>query len=224
MMQRARVGCGLTLSGIAMLAGCGSTGSKRAPRGQGSYAMCATARPSDACVRFLDGVAGVHTIRLTTSVPSQVAKTCADAARKTRLRVICPPVVPMGGVVNDPGLYGAQIVTEGSYSMSINNGQNPGRVHWEVGAIRGAAHALWIFDRANWDAAPPKRPVRMIGKRRYLGYVVTLYRFPDSDGQLEGHDAAFATKSGVTYFVSIHGHNHDDGDIAMLLATLARSP
>jgi hypothetical protein len=65
--------------------------------------------------------------------------------------------------------------------------------------------------------------VRLISERHDLGQVMTLYRFPDSDGQLEGHDAAFATKHGITYFVSIHGHSHDDGDIAMLLAILART-
>jgi hypothetical protein len=137
--------------------------------------------------------------------------------------VPCPPLVPAGGVVSDHELCGPQLVTQRSYSISINNGQNPGRVHWEVGAIRGAARALWIFDRSNWEALPPKYPARLIGQRRYLGHDVTLYRFPDSDGQLEGHDAAFATKHGVTYFVSIHGHTHDDGDIAMLLAILARA-
>ena len=108
--------------------------------------------------------------------------------------------------------------------MSINNGTNDGYIHWEFGAIKGPETRLWVFDRSNWDALPPKHPARLIGKLNSLGHLITIYRFPDNDGQLEGHDAAFATEHGVSYFVSIHGHTHDDGDIAMLLAILARSP
>jgi hypothetical protein len=162
----------------------------------------------------------VRSLHLTTGVPDQVTTSCRAAAKRTALRVVCPPVVPAGGVVRDPELYGPQIVTHRSYSISINNGQNPGRTHWEIGAIRGPAPQLWVFDRANWDSTPPKRAAKRLGARRYLGQLVTLWRFPDSDGQLEGHDAAFTTRGGVTYFVSIHGHNHDDADIAMLLAIL----
>lgn len=78
-------------------------------------------------------------------------------------------------------------------SISFNNGQNPGRIHWGIGATRGVAARLWIFDRASWAATPPKRPATRIGERRYLGQLVTLWCFPDFDGQLEGHDAAFAS-------------------------------
>jgi len=141
----------------------------------------------------------------------------------TQLRVVCPPLAPTGGVVSDPDLYGPQIVNRQSYSVSINNGQNPGRIHWEFGAISGPQTRLWVFDRSNWDAPPNTPPARLIGTHTYLGHLITLYRFPDNDGQLEGHDAAFATEHGVSYFVSIHGHTHDDGDIAILLAILARS-
>jgi hypothetical protein len=174
------------------------------------------------CVRFLEDVIGVRSIRLTARVPPQVPRTCAQMVAMTRLRVVCPQVVPVGGVVSDHELYGPQIVGRRTWSMSINNGQNPGRIHWEVGAIRGPARALWVFDKSNWAAPPAKRAARLIGKRRYLGHLVSLYRFPDSDGQLEGHDAALAAQHGVTYFVSIHGHTHDDGDVAMLLALLAQ--
>jgi hypothetical protein len=141
----------------------------------------------------------------------------------TELRVVCPPLVPTGGVVSDPNLFGPQISTRHSYSVSINNGQNPGRTHWEFGAISGPQTRLWVFDRSNWPAPPNTPPARLIGTRKYLDQLITLYRFPDNDGQLEGHDAAFATEHGVSYFVSIHGHTHDDGDIAILLAILARS-
>ena len=174
-------------------------------------------------MRFLDRAVRVTSIRLTTTVPRQVTASCAAAAHKTELNVVCPLLVPAGGVVSDPELSGPQIVDRRSYSVSINNGQNPGRVHWEFGAIRGPQTRLWVFDRGNWAAPPRTPPARLLGRRDYLGHVIWLYRFPDDDGQLEGHDAAFATERGVSYFVSIHGHTHDDGDIAMLLAILART-
>jgi hypothetical protein len=112
----------------------------------------------------------------------------------TPTEVVCPPVVPADGVVNDPQLYGPQIVDRRS-SVSLNNGQNPGHIHWEFGAGAGAAPRLWEFDRSNWDAPRPKHPARRIGAHRYFGHLVTLYRFPDSDGQLEGRDAGFVTKT-----------------------------
>jgi hypothetical protein len=206
---------------LLFTAGCSHGDDKRNIR-QASYAACKSDGARTTCLRLLDHLVGVSSIKLTANVPSQVSATCAQMVGITQLRVICPPLVPVGGVIGDHELYGPQIVDQHSYSMSINNGDNPGRVHWEVGAIRGPANALWVFDRSNWAALPPKHPARRIGERRYLGHAVTLYRFPDSDGQLEGHDAAFATQHGITYFVSIHGHNHDDADIAMLLALLAR--
>ena len=153
-------------------------------------------------------------------------QTCAAAAGMTRMRVVCPPVVPAGGVVRIPGiepLYGPQIVTRRSYSVSINNGDTEGYIHWEFGAIRGPATRLWVFDRANWAALPPKHPAVRVSERDYGGHLISIWRFPDNDGQLEGHDAAFATLHGISYFVSIHGHTHDDADIAMLLAVLAQA-
>jgi hypothetical protein len=226
-MTRRRLRCIGSLCAVGSLSlavGCGGNHGKRGSVGNASYAACKTDDAPTACLRFLREVVGVDGIELTVNVPSQVTATCTQMAQMTRLRVTCPPLVPVGGVVGDHELYGPQIVDRRSYSMSINNGDNAGHIHWEVGAIRGPPQALWIFDRRSWDAPAPKRPARLIGVRRYLGRAVMLYRFPDSDGQLEGHDAAFATQHGVTYFVSIHGYTHDDGDIAMLLAVLARSP
>jgi hypothetical protein len=222
--ERAPIGWAFAAAAVVVLAACGGNEHNLRSVTTGGYVSCRTGRDPAACLRFLVRAVDVRSIRLTADVPQQVTSTCAQMTGVTELRVACPPVVPAGGVVTDHDLYGPQVVNRRSYSMSINNGQNPGRIHWEVGAIRGPARALWIFDRSNWDARPPKQPARLIRKRRYLGHVVTLYRFPDSDGQLEGHDAASATQRGITYFASIHGHSHDDGDIAMLLAILARNP
>jgi hypothetical protein len=60
----------------------------------------------------------------------------------------------------------------------------------------------------------------LIGGDRCAGYLIAIYRFPENDGQLEGHDVALATAAGITYFASVHGYGHDDADVAMLLAIL----
>ena len=65
-------------------------------------------------------------------------------------------------------------------------------------------------------------PAVRVSERNYAGHSISIWRFPGNDGQLEGHDATFAIRHGISYFVSIHGHTHDDGDVAMLLAILAR--
>ena len=208
----------LTMVGLVSM-GCGGTAGKPTNE-RGTSAACAAGGGADACLRFLERVVGVRSIRLSAHIAPQVTASCAAAARMTHIKVVCPPVVPADGVVNDPRLYGPQIVDRRSYSISINNGQVPGHIHWEIGAGRGATTGLSEFDRSNWDAPLPTHPARRIAERRHLGRLITLYRFPDSDGQLEGHDAAFASEDGITYFVSIHGHAHDDADIAMLLAIL----
>lgn len=130
------------------------------------------------------------------------------------------PLVPIGGVVHDHDLYWATDRRPPLYSVSINHGQNAGHVHWEFGAIKGAPTKLWVFDRSNWAALPTTPPARRIDERRYLGHLITIYRFPENGGQLGGHDAAFATEAGISYFVSIHGHTDNNTDIAMLLAIL----
>lgn len=181
---------------------------------------CVSDRDPAGCLRYLGSFVAVRSVRLTARVPQQVTATCLDAARMTRLKVVCPPLVPVGGVVHDHSLYGVEVVERRTYSASINNGQNAGYVHWEFGAIRGPATRLWAFNRRDW-AAPPSTPQAMlIATCRYLGRVITIYRFPENGGQLGGHDAAFATDAGISYFVSIHGHNDDDADVAMLLAIL----
>lgn len=206
------------------IAGCGKTARTTGHTGERPTSQaCASDGVSDACRRYLERVAGAPGIRLSTHGASQVTASCAAAARVTRIKVVCPPLVPADGVVSDPRFYGPQLVDRSSYSVSINNGQNPGHIHWEFGAGRAPATRFWYFDRRNWDAPPPKHPPRRFAARRYLGHLITLYRFPDSDGQLEGHDAAFATKDGITYFASIHGRTHDAADIAILLAVLLAS-
>ncbi len=161
------------------------------------------------------------TLRLTYDVSPRVRTACAQAAPATRIRVVCPPLVPADGVGGGPADgYGPQVLTKDAYTMSFNNGQVPGHIHWEVGAGTLAGIATAEFDERDWDAPAPKQPPRVIGGERCAGYLIAIYRFPENDGQLEGHDVALATTSGITYFASVHGYTHDDADVAMLLAIL----
>ena len=158
----------------------------------------------------------VHTLRLTTDVPAPVLTTCGEAAQDSRIRIVCPPVVPAYGVTD----HGPQVTGPDVYTMSFNNGQVPGHIHWEVGAGTLAGIATAEFDERDWDAPAPKQPPQLIGGDRCAGYLMRIYRFPENDGQLEGHDVALATAAGITYFASVHGYGHDDADVAMLLAIL----
>jgi hypothetical protein len=159
-------------------------------------------------------------LRLTYAVSPGVRAACAQAARATRIRVVCPPLVPADGITSLPDLTGPQVLTRDVYTLSFNNGQVPGHIHWEVGAGTLAGIATAEFDERDWDAPAPKQPVRPIGAERCDGYVIAIYRFPENDGQLEGHDVALATVAGVTYFASVHGYGHDAADVAMLAAIL----
>ena len=163
---------------------------------------------------------GVRSLRLTDHVPSRVRAACAQAARATRVRVVCPPLVPGSGVTSERDLYGPQVLARDVYTLSFNNGQVPGHIHWEVGAGTLAGVAAAEFDERGWDAPAPKQPVRLIGGDRCGGYLIRIYRFPVNDGQLAGHDVALASAGRITYFASVHGYADDAADVAMLLAIL----
>jgi hypothetical protein len=177
---------------------------------------------------LLGGCGGGHrarrapaTLRLTYDLSPRVRAACAQAARATRIRVVCPPLVPADGVGGGPADgYGPQVLTKDAYTLSFNNGQVPGHIHWEVGAGTLAGIAAAEFDERDWDAPAPKQPVRLIGGERCDGLLIAIYRFPENDGQLEGHDVALASAAGITYFASVHGYGQDDADVAMLVAIL----
>jgi hypothetical protein len=164
--------------------------------------------------------APAHSVHLTIHIAPRVRATCDQARRASRIQVVCPPLVPTGGVVADPGLYGF----EGPplpdragdfYLLTFNNGDNPGHVHWIVGAGRGDTVQSNVFDPHMWVV--PGR-TRRLGERRYGPWTITFYRFPPypSGGPFGGHDLALAKVGGTTYFASVHGHAHHDADAAML--------
>ncbi len=191
---------------VALVAGCG--GAEPRP-------------PADAFLGSIERAAGgVRSLRLTDHVSRRVRAICAEAARGTGIHVVCPPIVPADGVTDYPAMAGPQDLGRNVYTMSFNNGQVPGHVHWEIGAGTLEDVSLTEFDTSDWAASGPVRPARLVGARRCAGFLILIYRFPESDGQLEGHDAALATAGRITYFASVHGYRHDDADVAMLLAIL----
>jgi hypothetical protein len=168
--------------------------------------------------------APVHSVPLTTHLAPRVRSTCEQARRESRMPVICPPLIPTGGVVADPGLYGFYGPPPSDkagdfYLLTFNNGDNPGHIHWIVGA--GLDHTVQsnLFDPRRWDV--PGR-TRRLGEPRYGPWTITFFRFPPfpSGGELGGHDLALAKVGRTTYFATIHGHTHHDADAAMLIAIL----
>lgn len=166
----------------------------------------------------------VRSVRMTTRVPARVRSTCEQARRQARIPVVCPPLMPSGGVVADPGLYGASgpappDVSGDFYLLTFNNGDNAGHLHWIVGAGRGRSVQRNLFDARRWDA--PGR-IRRLGKRKYGPWTITFFRFPQhpSGGPLGGHDLALVRLGATTYFASVHGWGHHDADAAMLIAVL----
>lgn len=163
-------------------------------------------------------------MRLTTRLGPRIRSTCEQARRQSRIPAVCPPLVPTGGVVADPGLYGfaGPALPDRSgdfYLLTFNNGDNRGHVHWIVGAGRGATVHSNLFDPRRW--AVPGR-TRRIGQRRYGPWTITFSRFPPypSGGELGGHDLAATTTGDTTYFASVHGRTHHDASAAMLIAIL----
>jgi hypothetical protein len=173
------------------------------------------------CTALVDRWAPVHSLNLSTDVPQRVRSTCARAGRQVRIAVVCPPLVPAGGVISDPDLYGAE--SRGSagdfYLLTFNNGENRGYIHWIVGAGWGGTVESSLFDPRQWDVPGG---IRALGKRRYGPWTISFYHFPPhpSGGPLGGHDLALTKVGNTTYFATVHGHSHRDADAAMLLAIL----
>jgi hypothetical protein len=144
-----------------------------------------------------------------------------------RISVVCPPLVPAGGVVADPNLYAAESWNAAGdvYSLTFNNGENRGYIHWIVGAGRGKTVHRYMLDPRMWVV--PGR-IRELGERRYGRWMISFYRFPPhpSGGEFGGHVLALSRVGVATYFASVHGAAHRDADVAMLLAILltARDP
>ena len=177
-----------------------------------------------ACMALVSRWAPAHSAPLTTQPGPRVRATCEQAQRESRMPVVCPPLIPAGGVVADPGLFGFQgPLIPGKagdfYLLTFNNGDNPGHIHWIVGAGLDDAVQSNLFDARRWDV--PGR-TRRLAARRYGRWTISFFRFPPhpSGGPLGGHDLALVKVGRTTYFATLHGHTHHDADAAMLIAIL----
>jgi hypothetical protein len=176
------------------------------------------------CMTLVSRWVPVYSVPLTTRLAPRVRSTCEKARRASRLKVVCPPLIPSGGVVTDPGLYGfygppLSDKAGDFYVLTFNNGDNRGHVHWMVGAGLDRTVQSNLFDPRRWDV--PGR-VHRLGERRYGPWTITFFRFPPypSGGEFGGHDVALAKVGRTTYFATVHGHTHGDADAAMLIAIL----
>jgi hypothetical protein len=219
-------------SAAVAMAGCGSGRQAATTAGDNGNVARSPCRAVDPwkgaalrrCSALISRWAPVHSVRLTTQLAPRIRSTCKQARRQARIPVVCPPLIPSGGVVSDPGLYGAYGPappdTAGDfYLLTFNNGENRGHIHWIAGAGRDQGVERNLFDAHKWDV--PGR-IRRLGERRYGPWTITFYRFPPhpSGGPLGGHDLALVRLGGTTYFASIHGWAHRDADAAMLIAIL----
>jgi hypothetical protein len=161
----------------------------------------------------------VTTVRLTQRVPARVRAICRAAQRAVRVHVVCPPLIPAGGVRRDPGITYADTYKNAPdfYALTFNNGEIPGKLHWVVGAGTPARVERYVLSSRDWDV---KGSVQRLDSARYAGREVTLYRFPrDPAGGLFGtHVVAMTRIGGLVLFASVHGYDHEDADIAMLIA------
>lgn len=152
----------------------------------------------------------VTSLRLTARIPRLVRRSCRAARTFS-----CPRLVPVGGIVPIPYTSGVLEASPALYDLSFNNGTNRGYYHWTVGAGTSAAisHDL-IDDRTHEGKGLPKR-IRLLS----LGSTrIAVYRFPggSAGGYLSGHTAAFADTGRRVVFASVHGHRHEDADIALV--------
>lgn len=170
-------------------------------------------------------IAHVDTIRLTRRIPAHVRKICAATRRNVRIRVVCPPLVPAGGVVTDPGLSYSDTyrnVTD-FYALTFNNGEIPSKLHWVVGAGTPARVERYVLSSRYWDV---KGPVQRLGNVQSAGKNVALYSFPEAPaGGIYGSHVVAMTRVGrLRFFASVHGYGQaaQRADIAMLIAMVNR--
>ena len=168
----------------------------------------------------------VSTVRLTRRIPTHVRKICAVTQRHVRIHVVCPPLVPAGGVVTDPGLSYSNTyrrVTD-FYAMTFNNGQIRNKLHWIVGAGTPARVERYVLSSRLWDV---KGPVHRLGDVRRAGRNIALYSFPEEPaGALFGSHVVAMTRVGrLVLFASVHGYGQgtQQAGIAMLIAMADRS-
>lgn len=170
---------------------------------------------------------------MTTDVPGEVRRVCTEskALRTVTVPVSCPLRVPAGRI--DTGLGAGMLVFCADprlYILAFYSNQDPKlrrpaeARHWMAGAGKAPAMRQQAFsDRAyvGEDGAPqPERVVTAAGRE------VRVYRSPPfpRGGMFGGHVTATTEADGLIYLGSVHGYEHVDMAIAIMLSTVAAEP
>jgi hypothetical protein len=157
---------------------------------------------------------------------------CASAAVKGTVAVRCPTLVPAGTRLASVLMPRRSVVRPGAagddgrrryrgprdfYVIEAYSRALRPEPHWLTGA--GAARSL--EERALGSSGAPR-----VSHRRVAGRDLELRRYPlYPDGGINGgHVVAIARDGDQLAYVSVHGRQHTDVAIAMLLDLLRRPP
>ncbi len=162
---------------------------------------------------------------LTRDVPRFVSKHCASARKKSLLRLVCPPLVPVTRYRTYPGVSGVLAGNEPPakmYLLGFNGGDTgPTFWHWIAGMGTPAGINRWVLsDAQNVMRGKPKliRVVIVDGRK------VNVWRFPPypAGGQFGGHDAAITRSGPLLAIASIHGDSAE-ASVRMAVALARRA-
>lgn len=171
----------------------------------------------------------VTTATMTREISPRLRRVCASAARKGTVRVRCPRLIPAGAGSSSVLLPRRSVVRPGAagddgrrrfrgprdfyvieaYARSLR----PER-HW----LTAAGSARSLEERALRSARPPR-----VERVRVAGHEIELRRYPPypGGGVNGGHVVAIARPADELTYVSVHGYEHADVAIAMLVDLLA---
>jgi hypothetical protein len=171
----------------------------------------------------------VTTATMTRQIPPRLRRVCASAARKGTVAVRCPRLIPAGTTNTSVLLPRRSVVRPGAagddgrrrfrgprdfyvidaYARALR----PER-HW----LTAAGSARSLEERALRSSSPPR-----VERVRVAGRDIEMRRYPayPAGGVNGGHVVAIAPSADQFTYVSVHGHEHADVAIAMLVDLLA---
>lgn len=173
----------------------------------------------------------VRSVRVTTRRSPELQAACAGAARKAFVPVRCPTVRPHGptgasvllprrttlrgpDAPGDAGKYRYR-TSRHLYVLDMHSSALEGGGHWIVGAGRPPDVRREVL-RVMSGQLPPATTQQLLGRR------VAVQTFPPypKGGINGGHVVATATQDGLLRFASVHGHQHKDLAVSLLVSML----
>lgn len=167
----------------------------------------------------------VKSAEMTRRIPARLSRVCASAARKGAVPVRCPRLIPEGtssssvlqprrsvvrpGAPGDDGRRRFRGPRDYYVIEAYARSLKPER-HW----LTGAGTARSLEERALRSSAAPR-----VERVRVAGQNLELRRYPPyPDGGINGgHVVALARDGTRIIYVSVHGCEHKDVAIAMLV-------